>query len=79
MSELSAQTSTIKVGDKLAFEAFPKVFVFADGIIATQEGLDKAAEKQEPASEPMEIPVEALADAEELYKTAKMYQEEKNK
>jgi hypothetical protein len=79
MSEMSAQTSTVKVGDELAFEAFPGVFVFSTGIIATQTGLDKGEAKQESASEPMEIPVDALADAEELYKSIQMYQEEKNK
>lgn len=79
MSDTSKQTSTVKVNGELAFEAFPGIFVFADGLITTQRALDKIIDSVAPASEPMEISVEALANAEMTYGLTKKLQEEKNK
>lgn len=79
MSDMSKQTSTVKVNGELAFEAFPGIYVFADGIITTQQALDKMIDSVAPASEPMEVPVEALTNAEMTYGMTKNLQEEKNK
>ena len=79
MSEMSKQTSTVKVNGELAFEAFPGIFVYADGVITTQQALDKIIDSVAPSSEPMDIPVEALTIAEMTYNSMKKLQEEKNK